>query len=306
VLLAMSALGAGGCRPNPSQADPASAAPSSPGVPVAEPTSMPVFFELTNGERFEGRLTAPATSAALGWGIVMIGGGVGNDLDWTTPGTLSHDGATTQFTLSGQSHADAPGLSLALAQRGFAVLRWSTIAVDDPLAEHWPLRATPRTQAQLLEQARAAIDLLRTTALHQTDRVILLAHSQGAARACAIMALDPDIAGLVALAPAYFTRHERHAATLASHGLCSCEEALLARPRPVLALFGALDSSRVVDADAAAMLAGNTRFDQIEVKVFSSLGHQLGEFRDGQHGPMDPQVIDNIAAWCEGIAREPE
>lgn len=255
------------------------------------------------GETFRGILTEPETGAANGWGILMIGGGMGNDLDWTTPGTIVHEGNTTQLTISGQAHSDAPVLASALALRGFSVLRWSTIAIDDPLAEHWPMQATPRSQAQLIDQATSAIDFLRSFAVEHPSHIILLAHSQGAVRACTILLTDPDIAGLVALAPAYFTHADEQAATLARHGLCTCEEALLAHPRPVLALFGALDGSRAVNADAATMLAGQEHMDQLEVKVFATFGHQLGAFHDARHGPIDPQVVADIAAWCEELVR---
>lgn len=275
------------------------ASPDDPG----EITQREIILTLDSGESFDAVLERPAPGRDTGWGVLMIGGGLGNNLDWETPGSVLHEAQTIALTISGEPHADAPPIARSLAERGFSVLRWSTIARGDPLADEWPARATPRSQQELISQARAGLHALRD--LIGEGRVILLGHSQGAARAMSLVQNEPGIAALVLLAPAYFTRDERAARTLESNALLFGEDVLRQHPLPTLALFGAKDTSRAVNPDAACILAGSPGFEGLHTEVYPSLGHQLGPVEGSRHGPIDPAVVGRIAAWCGGLTREP-
>jgi predicted esterase len=275
------------------------ASPEEPG----ETTQRMLVFTLDSGDSFDAVLDRPAPGRDTGWGVLMIGGGLGNTLDWETPGSVTHEGRTIALTISGEPHADAPPISRALTERGLSVLRWSTIARGDPLADEWPARATPRTQQELIDQARAALRALRDSI--GGGRIILLGHSQGASRAITLVQAEPGVGSLVLLAPAYFTRDERVARTVEANGLRFADEVLREHPLPTLALFGGKDPSRAVNPDAACILAGSAGFESLHAEVFPSLGHQLGPFEDSRHGPIDRGVVGRIADWCGGLAREP-
>lgn len=279
------------------------AAPEAGRVGAEAPPPRPLILTLDSGESFDALLERPAPALDTGWGVLMIGGGLGNTLDWGTPGSVTHEGETIALTISGEPHADAPTISRALAERGFSVLRWSTIARGDPLADEWPARATPRTQRELIDQARAALRVLRESI--GDGRIILLGHSQGSARAMALVQDEPGLAALVLLAPAYFTREDRVARTVEANGLRFAEEVLRERPLPTLVLFGAKDPSRAVNPDAVCILAGSPGFEGLHAEVYPTLGHQLGPVEGSRHGPIEPAVVGRIAAWCGGLAREP-
>lgn len=269
------------------------------------PTTRRLVFSAAPDLSFDAVLEFPEASRRNGWGVLMIGGGMGNTLDWDLPGVVVHEGQTMQLTVTGQPHADAPALSRALTRRGFAVMRWSTIARDDPFADDWPVRATPRTQGDLLAQARAALGELRASGLGGEGRVLLLGHSQGALRAVNLVESDRSIGGLVLLAPAYFMRDGRVADLLASEGLRFGEDVLRTHPLPTLALFGGRDSSRAVDAAGVSSLADSGIVAGLRAEVFSDLGHQLGPQEGHRHGPIDAGVVELLAGWCEEIARVP-
>lgn len=268
-------------------------------------TTRHLVFSSAPGLSFDAALDFPDDSRRNGWGVLMIGGGMGNTLDWDVPGVVVHDGQTMQFTISGQPHADGPVISQALASRGFVVMRWGTIDRNDPLADEWPVGATPRTQGELLSQARAALSELRSSGGVAEGRVLLLGHSQGALRAISLAGSDRSIGGLVLLAPAYFTRDGRVADRLASEGLRFGEDVLRARPIPTLALFGGRDESRAVDAAGVSSLAGSGAIAGLRAQVFPELGHQLGPQAGQRHGPIDTGVVDLLARWCEEVARVP-
>jgi predicted esterase len=280
--------------------------PPSPGGPVLAGTIERLAFTLADaGNEFDAVIDRPAENQRNGWGVLLIGGGLGNDLDWTTPGTIHADGNEVRVTISGAGHADAPAISRALCERGFTVMRYSTIARSDPLASQWPIRSTPRSLDDLTRQARSALGALHHLARVDRPRILLLGHSLGAARACTLAAEDHGIGGLILLAPAYFRRTQAVPASFTTSGLVFGEEVIRAGSIPCLALFGSLDRSRAVDAAAAAALGGTVGFEALEVRSIEGLGHQLGPQEGALIGPIDPRIIERIAAWAESRTRRP-
>ncbi len=252
-----------------------------------------------NGETFDAVIDAPPPARRHGAGVLLIGGGFGNDLEWTTAGTIQQNGAEpVQLTISGGSHTDAPQLSRAFVAQGFVVMRWSTISREDPLAEQWPARATPRTLTELTSLSSAALDAFRSSGLVDPDRVLLLGHSLGAARACSIAAADTGIAGLILLAPAYFTRPDQPPASFEEQGLQYGAEVLQHRPIPTLVLAGALDTSRAVNVASLAKLRGAGTPPTVSIEIFEGLGHNLGPVDGGRTGPMDADVVRFAADWA--------
>lgn len=304
--------GVGGCArggDGPPRADGHSAAwavrdasPTLSGAPSNQPRRASFFHD---GNAFDAVIDRPASGNSNGWGVLMIGGGLGNDLDWTTPGTVNVNGKAVAMTISGAAHADAPLLARALCERGFAVMRWSTIARGDPLAAEWPARSTPRTLAELTAQARAALGTMRRAGEIEADRVILLGHSLGAARACTIAAEDVGVKGLILLSPAYFARSTPAPASFRNAGLAIGEDVLRTTPLRCLALFGALDESRAVNAAAALALVDTPGFERFEAETLAGLGHQLGPQQGNLVGPIDQSVLDQVAAFAGAVARQP-
>lgn len=263
----------------------------------------PLVFT-SRGQEFDALIHTPAPSDRNGSGVVLIGGGFGNDLDWTTPGTITTDGPPLQVTINGRAHADAPAISHALVQHGFTVLRWSTIARGDPLAEHWPARATPRSLEELTDQARAAIASLRLSGI-APNKIILVGHSLGAARACTIAAEEPGVRALVLLSPAYFTKPERIPPSFADAGMRFGEDVLRQREIPCLAIFGTADTSKAVNAPSAQRLAGTRGFERFEVWVLDGLGHQLGPQEGALLGPISADAVDALARWARDVTHSP-
>ena len=147
-----------------------------------------ITFTGTNELQYQARLYRPDADDTNGWGVLMIGGGYGNDLDWTTPGKYEIEGKVTQVTITGENHCDAPVIARELQRNGFTVLHYSTISIDDPLADQWPTEATVRELHDLTKDAIGALECLRTKGAIDPGKVIVLGHSLGATRACTIAA----------------------------------------------------------------------------------------------------------------------
>ncbi len=267
-----------------------------PDCPAIERTAFSLGDEV-----FDVAAHLPSSTRANGWGVLLIGGGVGNDLDWTVPGTLTIDGQTHQMSISGEPHADAPAISAELAGRGFVVVHWSTIARGDPLMNEWPVRATPRSFADLLDQSRSALATLRGIRGVRADRIVLVGHSLGAARAFTIAAADNGVRAVVALAPAYFTKQKPAPKSVVNAGMRRGQDVASERQIPVLAVFGSLDRSPVVDAAGASTLAGAERCPGLEVVIFKDLGHQLGPQVGERCGPVSPEVLIHVGRWLDRI-----
>ncbi len=165
---------------------------------VAAAESRGFSFKTGEGHEFRGVIDLPPAGVTPEThAVLMLGGGVANDLDWSVP--ASH-------TLNAEAHADAPTISRALTAAGFVTARWSTIRVGDPNADKWPEGATPYNYEQSLEQATAALEALRQQGVVAPDRVILLGHSLGARRALNICETDARIAAVVCLSAADIAR----------------------------------------------------------------------------------------------------
>jgi predicted esterase len=266
-------------------------------------TETPVIITVSRDTACNGIFASPNKQAAIGKGVLLIGGGVGNDLNWTVPGSIEHQGTTTQLTISGESHHDAKQISDSLVERGFQVLRWSTIVRGDPLENEWPSRATPLTQQQLIEQASAAVRWLETEKQLKPSQVILIAHSQGVIRACQLIQKGDKFAGLVALSPVYFVTDKKTLELVRRHGLSFCDQVLGLHKVHTLAIFGSRDTSPAVDSTAVMNLAASENFSHLEGQVFPELGHQLGEQSDNRFGPISPRVLTLIAQWCSDLAK---
>lgn len=165
-----------------------------------------VFSFGCEGLELEARIVAPPKELQNGYGVLMIGGGIGNDLNWSVPGILNEQGTAKQVTISGKPHNDAPRIARALAIQGFIVMHWSTIDIRDPQRDRWPYEATYRSGGQLFEFSQSALAAFRQRNLFPAENVFLLGHSLGAVRAANLAYLDRSVRGLVLLAPAQVTR----------------------------------------------------------------------------------------------------
>ncbi len=163
-------------------------------------------FTTEEGYVFDATIFVPSATCRNDFGILMMGGGVGNDLNWTVPGFLSSGGRKQQITLSGEPHADAPRYAEALVKSGFAVMHFTTIRRGDPKRNAWPVEMTLYSPQELLGFCRAALAKFRAAGVCAGENVFLLGHSMGAARATQIAAVDDRIRGLILLAPAQVTR----------------------------------------------------------------------------------------------------
>jgi hypothetical protein len=170
-----------------------------------EPIIHDLAFTGPNGWTYDARLLEPAGKRS-GLTVLMIGGGIGNDLDWTVPGTLEWNGSSTQMTIDGTTHHDAPRIARSLTAHGHAVMHYSTIAHEDPKRDGWPFEITLMTPADLLLLAQAAARVTSERPETRTDHLVLLAHSMGAQRACAQAAEDPHVKALVLIGAAQMTR----------------------------------------------------------------------------------------------------
>ena len=165
-----------------------------------------IEFKSDEGYLFDGRIVLPPAEQRNGFGILLMGGGIGNDLNWSVPGVLEHGGVTRQVTINGKPHSDAPRLANYLAQCGYVVMHWSTIRRNDPKRDRWPIEATIYSAEARLQHARAALRAFRATGKFNSDKTILLGHSLGAARAVNLAADDDRVAGLILLGAAKLTR----------------------------------------------------------------------------------------------------
>ena len=127
----------------------------------------------------------------------MIGGGYGNDLDWSVPGKIKTRTGERALTISGKSHADAPVIAKMLTESGFVVMHYSTIPVckQNPLRDSKALEAFD--QARLFELSKTALQKLREKEGVANDKIVLLGHSLGAVRAANLAASNQGIAGMI-------------------------------------------------------------------------------------------------------------
>lgn len=177
---------------------------------AADVTVEDAIVHLTDGAEHAARVHRPDPANALGVGVLLVGGGYGNTLDWTVPGTVEWpplaeggDPITVPMTTSGTDHHDALLLAEALGAAGFTVLHWDTTPSKPGTG---PAARSGRDVLQgLLGQTRAAVETLRAVD-GVGEAVLLCGHSMGGQRAAVIAAEDTRVIGLVLLCPAQVTR----------------------------------------------------------------------------------------------------
>ncbi|MDP6987574.1 MAG: alpha/beta hydrolase [Phycisphaerales bacterium] len=161
-----------------------------------------VTFTGPRGWTFEAKVHHP--KKVTGPAVLLMGGGVGNDLDWTVPGILDMDGQVLQLTISGETHTDAPRIVQPLLDAGCTIMHYSTIAREDPARERWPFELEMVDPTEHMELARAACDTL-TQHTGSDQPIVLIGHSMGGQRAVQVLAERPAISGAVLLACAQAT-----------------------------------------------------------------------------------------------------
>lgn len=282
---------------------------------------MPVSFVAENGWEYDGRIELPAEGKRNGWGVMLLGGGLGSPIDWEIPGIM---------TLDGQPTRDADTIARALLDAGFTVMRWHSIRRGDPIRAKDPLMMDPPTFPQTVDQARKAFDAFREKNVVPVERMFLLGHSLGARRAAILIDEHPSIPGVVMLAGASLLASDLEKAksivskaradaasanpvmdpTTAAlralserlddwkpaastdrdrHGHRWAADVLLERRTPLLAIVGELDERWYLEA---LLLEARMRKDGRERATFTylaGLGHQLGPEVTGdvthpQHG----------------------
>ncbi len=154
---------------------------------------VPITFETGNGWSYDGRIELPPVEKRRPWAVMLIGGGMGTDIDWSVPGIMTIDGRETR---------DAATIAAALLERGFVVMRWNAIRRGDPLHAKDPLMMDPGSFEQTIEQTHKAWAAFRAKRVVPDDHIFLVGHSLGAHRAAAIVAVDSNVPGVVMLAGA--------------------------------------------------------------------------------------------------------
>ncbi|MDP6602295.1 MAG: dienelactone hydrolase family protein [Phycisphaerales bacterium] len=247
---------------------------------------------------FEASVHVPEDSS--GPAVLLIGGGIGNDLDWTAPGTLLIDGTSEQITMTGEAHADAPRIAKPLVDRGCMVMHYSTIARDDPKRDRYPYEVGMIDPREHMDLARAAMDALAAHPEATQRPLVVLGFSMGAQRAVQLACERDAIAAIVLLSGAQMTAAgPRDGGTpLPTHdkfGLPIGEAILKDLKRPTLVLYGDLDDTHRRHAPRLA-----DRWPWVDVRLLPEIGHQLGPEQDGRIGPIDTSVCDMVATWvCE-------
>ncbi len=269
---------------------------------LTETKPINLTFTTAEGYVFDALIDAPPVTARNGWGVLMMGGGYGNDLDWTVPGSLTMDGKMVQFTINGETHRDAPLISRALVDRGFVVMRWSTIRQNDPLKDRWPMESTTYPLPTMLEHARAALAAFRKQGTAKPDRILLLGQSLGGTRACTIAGEDDAIAGLILLVPAQLTREGTAGKSVTDYGMRWGEEVLEQRRIPAIIICGEIDKHQGQHGPIMQRIVEEHGLSQVEVHVMPGLGHQLSREEDGRFDPIDDGVVRMIADWAANIA----
>ena len=134
--------------------------------------------------------------------------------EWALPGTLTTPAGNGQFPVVVLVHGSGPNdrdetigpnkpfkdLAWGLASKGIAVLRYEKRTKQYPSK----LASIPKftVKDEVLDDALAAVALLRKTDGIDTKRIFVLGHSLGGMLVPRIGRLDPNIAGLIALAGA--------------------------------------------------------------------------------------------------------
>jgi hypothetical protein len=175
------------------------------------------FFEHTLADgvlrSYAARIDRPGPDAANGRAVLLLGGGLVTDMDWTVPGSVEQDGETLVLTSTGEATRDAETIGRALVDAGFVVMRWSSVHRDDPVAREAGAGAgMPIPFEDSVALGRAARDAFRARSPEARTKLAAVAHSLGAPRAAAIV--DDGFVALVFLAGAYTSRTEQNPSAL--------------------------------------------------------------------------------------------
>ena len=144
-----------------------------------------------DGLLLSARLTRPANRAARA-GIVLLHGSGATDMDQTLGEAVTATG-----------HIEKPFRALAwrLAREGFAVLRYNKRGTDTDGRPADPHLLETASLSDLVDDARRAVALLRSSGTVAPDRIVLLGHSEGSIIGSLVAEADRGIAGLACLAP---------------------------------------------------------------------------------------------------------
>ncbi len=307
-------------------------------MPCAAPAggTESFFFEhrLADGvtRSYAARIDRPEPGSGTGRAVLLLGGGLVTDMDWTVPGAIEQDGREIILTTTGRATRDGETIGRALVDAGFVVMRWSSIHRDDP-AEGTGT-GTPIPFEDSVTLARAARDAFRAHAPEARSRLSVVAHSLGAIRATTIA--DDGFGALVFLAGAYTSRTDQNPSTLirgvddmdapdfdgdgtvrdweraararlegtppdserpeARPGIAWPSDVLESTRLPTLAIYGGLDPMSV-HGPWLDRFARERGLEGVRVVYRAGLGHQLSAEDNGRIGPIDPEVVALIAGW---------
>ncbi len=205
-----------------------------------------------------------------GWCVVLFGGGLTHDADWTLPGAVDNNGESLQLTIDARPTRDGRAIAAALCDAGFTVARFGIErGAADPLqAFESTLDFSRIAWAELLKYLDAA-----------PARTIAVGHSLGATRA--ILATDGEAGGYVLLAGAYLSPTATGPRALAHRAL----ESWGGEPIGELAFRvrsearGDWSAFSAVDADANGSLSGWEL--AAHERVLSGVEPERDEFRPG-------------------------
>lgn len=138
-------------------------------------------------------LTRPlADATAARTGIVLLHGSGATDMDQTVG---------PEITATGRTEKPLRALAWRLAREGFVVLRYNKRGVDVDPRQNDPQVLETATLFDLVSDARAAVQLLRSTGRVPPNRIVLVGHSEGSVIGSLVAERDSGIAGLACLAP---------------------------------------------------------------------------------------------------------
>ncbi|MDX9910555.1 MAG: hypothetical protein RBS39_01850 [Phycisphaerales bacterium] len=132
-------------------------------------------------------------------GVVLFGGGLSHDADWTVPGWIDHLGEPMQLTRDGEDTHDGRTLAHALRDAGLGAVRFELGVRQN--AEAASLATVGF--ADTLACARAAWDAALLELALPAERVIVLGHSLGATRG--VLVSEGHARGYALLAGAYMS-----------------------------------------------------------------------------------------------------
>ncbi|MFG0282845.1 MAG: hypothetical protein ACF8R7_00345 [Phycisphaerales bacterium JB039] len=169
------------------------------------PEDMVIQWTRAQGEpwRCAARIERPEPQRDRGRAVLLFGGGLVHDLDWTTPGSYEQDGQTIQLTIDGRDTTDAATIARALVEQGWTVIRYASLRADDPLHAQSRAMAESLPLPETVELARFMWGELLGRAGAAPEQTVCIGHSLGAWRG--VVASDGKAAGYIALAGAYMS-----------------------------------------------------------------------------------------------------